>query len=83
MAKITGSQDRSFGSENKRVNWDPDAWIPGMGQTVGMKGLGEPTSLGSGTAASQNYRICIRPPLPLLSQAGEGRRGRRRDQTMG
>lgn len=44
-------------------------------QTVGKDGLGEPRSLGSGTAASQNSRICIHPPLPLLYHSGDGRRG--------
>lgn len=45
------------------------------GETVEKKGLGEPRSLGYGTAASQNSRISIHPPLPLLYHAGEGRRG--------
>lgn len=28
-AKITGSQDRQFGSENKGRRLGPNAWIPG------------------------------------------------------
>lgn len=54
------------------------------GQTVGKRELGEPRSLGSGTAASQNSRISLRPPpLPLLYQAGEGRRGQEKGSDHG
>lgn len=60
----------------KGINWDQDAWIPGTGANCREEGAGRTQSLDSGTAASQNYRVCIRPPLPLLNQAGEGRRGR-------
>lgn len=85
VAKITGSQDRWFGSENKRDRQDQDAWIPGIGgQTVGKKGLGEPRSLGSRTAASQNSRVCVSTLLFLFSIRQEREEGgRRRDQAMG
>lgn len=67
-------------TETKMPGSQARGWVGG---TVGKKGLGEPRSLGSGTAASQNSRISIHPPLPLLYQAGEGRRGQEKGSDHG
>ena len=69
-AKITGSQDRQFGSENKGKRLGSrclDPWREEAGYCKEKGGLGEPRSLGSGIAASQNSRISVHLPLPLPS----------------
>lgn len=78
-AKRTGSQDRQFGSENEGKRLEPRCLDPGRAEDEDWKekrGLGEPRSLGSEVAASQNSRISVHSPLLFPpSGRGEGRRG--------